>query len=71
MLAKGVLRLDLKADNVLVDTQGESVVIDFSHCCEYESSQDSSIVPAASIGPSLHGAPELRTASKSSKSVYL
>ena len=31
MLSKGVLHLDLKADNVLTDAQGEPVVIDFSH----------------------------------------
>ena len=56
MLSTGVLHLDLKADNVLADAQGKPVVIDFSHCCTYDSAQDCAIVPTGSIGNDLHRA---------------
>ena len=40
VLSQGVLHMDLKEDNVLVNNEGEPVVIDFSHCVVYEASKD-------------------------------
>jgi serine/threonine protein kinase len=61
MLSKGVLHLDLKDDNVLIDESGQPVVIDFGHCVEYNANCDTMIMPKLSVGNCLHCPPELRT----------
>ena len=61
MLARGVLHLDVKGDNVLFSAAGEPVFIDFGHCVKYATDDDAMIIPRGVIGNGGHRSPELKT----------